>query len=320
MHNNGRDHVVYNLVQRNKKLRHPRPMKREFWSKVVAYFENEMSYSIIMPFSVNLYHDGVFVERPLEYTNGDFKVIDDVDFDGMLYVQMFDIIRRITPKKQAVKTLFKCNVDDASRTYENLEDLKDIVDFKVKGEENVVMPKNSTDDPWLKKLVSQRNFIGHTDDPMANLGIRLYTQVDTERPVPRSKLHKPYDNPSPLPPIERKKHGRPRKQKIRHLTEDDNQSQTVPNLAVDQSKTTTGKPSQIPNNIGTIRIGSPIKRGEDNQMTEGGGIGDGYFTTKEYQHKMDMIALAEDNELNVHQVSMDLPVNEALEHYTTEES
>nr|GEY62118.1 hypothetical protein [Tanacetum cinerariifolium] len=48
-----------------------------------------------MPFTVNLYHDGMFVVRPLEYRNGDFKVIDDVDFDGMLYVQVFDIIRRV---------------------------------------------------------------------------------------------------------------------------------------------------------------------------------------------------------------------------------
>ncbi|GJW86098.1 hypothetical protein Tco_0159243 [Tanacetum coccineum] len=54
-----------------------------------------MSYSTTKPFAVNLYHEGVFVERPLEYTNGDFKVIDDVDFDGLLYVQMYNIIRRV---------------------------------------------------------------------------------------------------------------------------------------------------------------------------------------------------------------------------------
>nr|GEU90892.1 hypothetical protein [Tanacetum cinerariifolium] len=168
MHNNGRDHVVYSLVQRNGKLSHPRLMKRGFWS-----------YSIIMPFTVNLYLDGVFVERPLQYTNGDFKVIDDVNFDGMVYVHMFVIIRRvalvsptclyfnsiidlycehngydvmemiedhITPKEQAVKTLFKCNADDAPRTYKNLKDLKDIIDFKVEG---------------------------HTDDHTANLGGRF---------------------------------------------------------------------------------------------------------------------------------------------------
>nr|GEZ05005.1 hypothetical protein CTI12_AA105810 [Tanacetum cinerariifolium] len=130
---------------------------------------------------------------------------------------------------------------------------------------------------------------------------------------------------------------------------------------------------------GSIRIGSPIKRGEDNQVTEGGSMGN--LTTKEYQHKMDMEALDEvqreitaeeaeqerirqiwdeneandlywgnmakefgndelnkledslkavysfdtilefqDNKLNVHQVSMDLPVNEAPKNYTIEES
>ncbi|GJU65443.1 reverse transcriptase domain-containing protein [Tanacetum coccineum] len=51
--------------------------------------------STTKPFTANLYHDGVFVEKPFEYTHGDFKVIDDVDFDGLLYVQMYDIIRRV---------------------------------------------------------------------------------------------------------------------------------------------------------------------------------------------------------------------------------
>ncbi|GJR97995.1 hypothetical protein Tco_0270169 [Tanacetum coccineum] len=155
-------------------------------------------------------------------------------------------------------------------------------------------------------------------------------------------------------------------------------SQTVPNSSVNQSIPTAGKPPKIPNNykgkwidMGTkkevtpmcwlgIRIGSLIERREDNQVTEGGSMGN--LTAGEYQHKMDMEALAEaeneandlywenmakefrddelnrpedsleaaysfdiisefqDNELNMHQVSMDLPVNEAPENYTTEES
>nr|GEZ91057.1 hypothetical protein [Tanacetum cinerariifolium] len=90
-------------------------------------------------------------------------------------------------------------------------------------------------------------------------------------------------------------------------------SQTVPNSSVDQSIPTTGKPLKIPTNSkgkgidigskkrgntnvltgsskkrGTIRIGSPIKRGEDNQVTEGGSMGN--LTA---EHKMDMEALAE---------------------------
>ncbi|GJR01178.1 hypothetical protein Tco_0524162 [Tanacetum coccineum] len=161
---------------------------------------------------INLYHDGVFIERPFDYTNGDLKVIDDVDFEEMLYVHMFDIIRRVVlisptslffklvdeplvglkplktdedvenTKKQAVKTPFKADAnDDAPSTYENLEDLKDIVDFEVEGEENVVIPENTTDDPWHNKLVRKGNFIGHIEDPITNLGGRfIHEENDLE--------------------------------------------------------------------------------------------------------------------------------------------
>ncbi|GJX54149.1 hypothetical protein Tco_0282518 [Tanacetum coccineum] len=152
------------------------------------------------------------------------RVIADMDFDGMLYVEMFDIIRRIvlvtstslyfkiagepliglkplkrdedvglfvkalhengskidlyceyngydvmeiiqfdiTTKVQPVKTPFEhLSNDDAPSTHDNLEDLKDIVDFEIMSEENVVIPKITTDDPWLNKLVGIDNFIGH---------------------------------------------------------------------------------------------------------------------------------------------------------------
>nr|GEW71235.1 hypothetical protein [Tanacetum cinerariifolium] len=137
----------------------------------------------MMPFTVNVYYNGVFVEKPFKYTHGDFKLIDDVDFDGLLYVQMYDIIRRvvlvspiclffklvdqplvclkplktyedvdhIAPEDQSVKPPFKCNVDDYARsTHENLKDLKDNADFEVEG-----------------------TFIRQTDDPTANLGGRF---------------------------------------------------------------------------------------------------------------------------------------------------
>ncbi|GJW61352.1 hypothetical protein Tco_0110687 [Tanacetum coccineum] len=93
--------------------------------------------------------------------------------------------------------------------------------------------------------------------------------------------------------------------------------QTVPNSSVEQSIPTTSQPPHILNNSkgkeidmgtkkrgnnnvlvgsskkrGTIRIGSPIKRGEDNQVTEGGSMGN--LTAEEYHHKMDMKALYAD--------------------------
>ncbi|GJU53116.1 zinc finger, PMZ-type containing protein [Tanacetum coccineum] len=157
------------------------------------------------------------------------------------------------------------------------------------------------------------------------------------RPVHGSKLWKPCDNPTPLPPIERKRPGRPRKQRIRHPTEDEHHVSRVGN---------TNVLARSSKKRGTIRIGSPIKKGEENQVTKGGSMDNGNLTAKEYQNKMDMEALAEfrdeelpgledsldnaysfdtisdfqDNELNVHQVYVDLPVNEAPENYTTEES
>ncbi|GJR97997.1 hypothetical protein Tco_0270171 [Tanacetum coccineum] len=209
---------------------------REYKAETIRLINIIQSSSTTKPFTVNLYHDGVFVENPFEYTHGDFKVIDDVDFDGLLYVQMYDIIKRvvlvlptclffklvdqplvclkplktyedvgffvkalyendsiidlycehngydimeliqdhIAPKDQSVKPPFKCNVADyAHSTHENLEDLKDIVDFEVEGEENVVITNSITDDPWLNKLVGKGTFIGQTDGPTANLGGRF---------------------------------------------------------------------------------------------------------------------------------------------------
>ncbi|GJW54789.1 hypothetical protein Tco_0098874 [Tanacetum coccineum] len=202
------------------------------------------SSSTTKPFTVNLYHDGLFIVKPFKYTHGDFKVIDDVDFDGMLYVQMYDIIRRVVlvshtclyfkladqpfvclkplktdkdvglffkalyengsiidlycehneydimeiiqdqlaPKDQLVKIAFKYNADDVAHTsYENLDDLKDIVDFEVEGEENAVITRNITDDPWLNKLLGNGTFIGQTDDATSNLGGRfIHEENDPE--------------------------------------------------------------------------------------------------------------------------------------------
>nr|GEU35269.1 hypothetical protein [Tanacetum cinerariifolium] len=184
------------------------------------------------------------LKNPLSIHMEIFKVIDDVDFDGLLYVQMYDIIGRvvlvsprclffklvdqplvclkslntnedvglfvkalyendsiidlycehngydtmemiqnqIAPKDQSIKPPFKCNVDDyAHSTHENLEDLKDIVDFEVEGEENVDITNSITDDPWLNKLAGKGTFIGQTDDPTANLGGRfIHEENDPE--------------------------------------------------------------------------------------------------------------------------------------------
>nr|GEZ39519.1 hypothetical protein [Tanacetum cinerariifolium] len=97
-----------------------------------------------------LYENGLKIDLYCEH-NG-YHVMEMIQFD-------------ITTKVQTVKTPFEhLSNDDAPSTHENLEDLKDIIDFEVEGEENVVIPKITTDDPWLNKLVRIDNFIGHTDD------------------------------------------------------------------------------------------------------------------------------------------------------------
>ncbi|GJW90711.1 multidrug resistance-associated protein 5 [Tanacetum coccineum] len=139
-------------------------------------------------------------------------------------------------------------------------------------------------------------------------GVGLYTLVDSERfwelsGIPcvhamvayyhmnmepeLGSLGQSYGNPAPLPPIKRKRLGRPRKQRIRHPTEDEHhvsrvgrvmhchncwevghnkkgcqnqprakppgmgtssKSQSVPNSSVDQSRQPVGKPLQNPTN------------------------------------------------------------------------
>nr|GFA48319.1 calcium/proton exchanger [Tanacetum cinerariifolium] len=52
---------------------------------------------------------------------------------------------------------------------DNLDDVKDIVDFQTEGEENVDIPKLSLDDPWLNKLVGKGRFVGEMEDPIPGL-------------------------------------------------------------------------------------------------------------------------------------------------------
>ncbi|GJT69716.1 zinc finger, PMZ-type containing protein [Tanacetum coccineum] len=211
------------------------------------------------------------------------------------------------------------------------------------------------------------------------------------RPVPGSKLWKPCDNPTPLPPIQRKRPRRPKKNKgsdilqkmstmflelvgrctviivgrldtTRKVVKINQETNPQAWLWSNKKRGNTNVLAGSSKKRGTIRIGSPIKRGEENQVTKGGSIDDGrkgdateeaeqerirhiwakneanylYWENmaKEFRdeelpgpedsldnaYSFDTISDFQDNELNVHQVSVDLPVNEAPENYTTEES
>ncbi|GJR84607.1 hypothetical protein Tco_0155392 [Tanacetum coccineum] len=165
------------------------------------------SSSTMNPFTVNIYHDGVFVEKPFEYTHGDFKVIDDVDFEGMLYVQMYDIIRRVVlvlPTCLFFKLVDRPLVylkplktdEDVGLFVKALYDNDSIIDLYCEHNgydimemiQDQIAPKDQSVKPPFKCnaadyahsthenledlkdiLVGKGTFIGQTDSPIANL-------------------------------------------------------------------------------------------------------------------------------------------------------
>ncbi|GKF21950.1 hypothetical protein Tco_0074272, partial [Tanacetum coccineum] len=46
-------------------------------------------------FTINLHHDGCFVTNPLHYLEGDHRVVEDIDFEGVIYSEFCHIIRKL---------------------------------------------------------------------------------------------------------------------------------------------------------------------------------------------------------------------------------
>ncbi|GJZ76776.1 hypothetical protein Tco_0641448 [Tanacetum coccineum] len=46
-------------------------------------------------FTINLHHDGCFVTNPLHYLEGDHRVVEDIDFEGVIYSKFCHIIRKL---------------------------------------------------------------------------------------------------------------------------------------------------------------------------------------------------------------------------------
>nr|GEW66620.1 zinc finger, PMZ-type [Tanacetum cinerariifolium] len=218
-------------------------------------------------FKVNLWHDGIFLVNPFTYSSGDFRVINDVNFETMTYSNFFAIIRRLVlvlpvkifyktrgmpltsfkelatyddvvafvkdglvlvlPVKMFYKTrgmpltsfkelatyddvvafvkdgydhgnevelytehsgynvleminnedanVYKSSsdLDSSDDDYDPLDDLTDLINFQTKGDDNLDIPKITTDDPWLNKLVGKGNFIGYTENPKPLDGSKL---------------------------------------------------------------------------------------------------------------------------------------------------
>ena len=186
-------------------------------------------------FTVHLHHDGLFITNPLQYIQGDHRVINDIKFEGMVFDELYHLIRRLVlvapvtkfynirgqplniglrplatdeHVNQFVTTCFEngneidlytehngyddvlgmmrndtvhdevTQSEHSDDENENLNDVHDIVDFETEGEQQIKIPKITTDDPWLNKLVGKGNFIGYKDNPTPELNGRFIEEVD----------------------------------------------------------------------------------------------------------------------------------------------
>nr|GEW80811.1 hypothetical protein [Tanacetum cinerariifolium] len=117
----------------------------------------------MVTFMVDLYHNGLFASNPLRYLAGEHRVIKDINFEALfendcrldMYTehQGYDVLEMINDDRHC-EDKSDSDFEDVKKG-DNLDDVKDIVDFQTKGEENVNIPKLSIDDPWLNKLVGK---------------------------------------------------------------------------------------------------------------------------------------------------------------------
>nr|GEY53705.1 hypothetical protein [Tanacetum cinerariifolium] len=185
--------------------------------------------------TINLHHDGCFMSNPLHYLVGNHRVVKDIDFEGVIYLEFCHIIRKLVivapvsyfyvktrvplniglkqlktdqDLKEFVKACYENDfkmdiytehngynvmemlrndnlfdeVDDPqfsdTENQDSLGDVKEVADFQTKDDSNVEIPKVSTHDPWLNKLVGKGKFIGHMDDLILNLNGRFMIEID----------------------------------------------------------------------------------------------------------------------------------------------
>ncbi|GJZ00907.1 hypothetical protein Tco_0518336 [Tanacetum coccineum] len=118
---------------------------------------------VSLPFIMNLYSDGVFKENPLGYVNFACKVIDDVTFDEH---NGYDIMKMIHDDLHPKKHVSHVDSDSDADKNHTLDDVAHIVeDFEHEDDGNVNIPRITTDDPRLNKLVGNGNYIGQTNNP-----------------------------------------------------------------------------------------------------------------------------------------------------------
>ncbi|GKD69190.1 hypothetical protein Tco_1323280 [Tanacetum coccineum] len=146
--------------------------------------------------------------NPLEYVHFDSRVIDDVSFDDMSFKDFLATIRRLVLFVKAYyennlkidlfiehngydimemihedlhpkKPVSHVDSDSNGETNVPLDDVAHVVEqFKHENEGNVNIPRMTTYDPWLNKLVGNSTFIRQTDNPNLNLQGRFLLEVE----------------------------------------------------------------------------------------------------------------------------------------------
>nr|GEZ27757.1 splicing factor [Tanacetum cinerariifolium] len=100
--------------------------------KIVLNYGSRKSKDSV--FTINLYHDGIFICNPLRYVEDDVKQITDVNFDGMNFNDLIEIVKRLV--RGPVKSLYYCKVGSPLKSIKELKIDSDVDAFLLLGYEN----------------------------------------------------------------------------------------------------------------------------------------------------------------------------------------
>ncbi|GKA20861.1 copia LTR rider [Tanacetum coccineum] len=136
-------------------------------------------------FTIYLKYDGIFITNPLSYAEGTSREINDINFDGMSFNILVEIINKLMPGNcHSVKRLYYCktgttlalgikelkydkdvedmlndgydNEDSDCYSSDDAEEQIDGVDFQTEAHDCVVIKDITTSDPFLNKFCSTR--------------------------------------------------------------------------------------------------------------------------------------------------------------------
>ncbi|GJY06498.1 hypothetical protein Tco_0373552 [Tanacetum coccineum] len=141
-----------------------------------------------MHLTVNFHHDGNFVPSPLMYQEGEKSIICDLEFEGMTVIRLSKLLQGtcmfpvkgiffLIPSKELSNGLIEikndldlanCIATDIDNNDNELSDveMEDITGYGASdfvGEDDVVIPNRSINDPFLNKLCNGSYINDFTD-------------------------------------------------------------------------------------------------------------------------------------------------------------